>query len=1611
MLVAESEKVNCVTKILHLLFALIISINVNAQLHADFTANRVEGCSPLIVQFGDLSTGGAIGWLWNLGNGVTSTKQNPSVVYITPGTYTVTLYIKSATGEDSITKTDYITVLEKPDVNFNATPTEGCVPLDVTFTDQSTPGPGTITNWLWDFGDGNTSTEQNPVHKYNLVDSFDVTLEVTNSLGCRQLLNKQSYIKLNGFVNAGFSYTYNSACTAPVTISFNNTSQSNSPLTYQWDFGDGSAISTDQNPKHTYLTTGSFNVKLVATNENGCTSTFTEVISIGKSNTNFTFSGACLNTPIIFMDSSSPTPLKEQWNFGDGTSDTGTIASHTYTTKGTYVVSLNTDFGGCSGSAQKTITISDNPIADFDVTGKRYTCIYPATIQFVNKSTNAKTYQWIFSNGVTSQDENPIFTYDKPGSFNVTLIAFNANGCADTLVKNDFIQIGPPQIRSIQNLPFEGCAPQTLTLAPVIDPDTLITSYTWNFGDGSTSSSPIPTHTYNAGVYDVTLIVTKAEGCADTLLIPQAVSLANRPQASFIATPRNACASTAIQFTDSSEGNITEWKWTFGDGSFSASPGPAHLYKDTGYFNVKLIVGAYQCYDTLQLKNYVHIDGPIAKFTSVSQCGTPFIYQFNDASIAATSWLWNFGDGNTSTTESPSYTYKSTGKYTVSLTVSNGGICSSTDSTFINVIQENPLIQYKFLSSNSCMYDSVRFNLTNYNPTNILSYQWNFGDGVTTRFNPADSIVYHPYSNTGYYTPIVIMRDVNNCFDTVNNNLQIKVSGPTAAFTNKPGDCLYSSVNFTDRSAAEPGNSLIKWIWRYGDGTKPDTLTGGPFNHTYNITGTFNVLLKVVDNNNCYDTATYNGLEITRPVAAFVADDTLRCSQNDIQFIDSSQGLSLKYLWDFGDGNFSNTPSPLHSYTYDSVYDVKLTIQDKYGCIDSLIKSKYITITDPVADFSLNDSGFFCPPGLLIPVNKTAQSYKSILWDFGDGNTSQEVAPQHYYTQAGTFIVKLIVYGYGSCSDTMSKKIVVNGPEAIFTYSPFSGCDTLAVRFSAKGKNSIKYTWDFGNGVTQPTIDTFANYTYTATGKYLPKLVIEDSSGCRVAIINYDTITVATAKANFTATRVPGVCDSSLFDFTDVSGVLYDTINTYRWQFGDGDSSSLSNPKHYYNKAGQYDASLYIITKIGCQSSYQLPVNVLIDSTPAVFAVIPDSACVNGNIQLSAGVVNDSASNYTWVWDFGDGHYANTNNDTYAYSNPGIYNISVSATTAVGCVDTIEQKLVINPSPQTDAGADIVICREQSANLQASGADTYLWTSNPTLSCLSCANPSVFPLTNTTFYVTGSNTFGCKTSDSITVQVKQPANLSVYAPDTTCIGTKIQLKASGAELYKWSPSNLVTNSTDSVTTSTPLSSLTYTVIGTDTKGCFSDTASVFVTVFPIPVIQLKDSVADIEVGSSFQLSATGSPDVTKWLWTPAANISCINCANPVVTPKQTTIYTVNASNAAGCYTERSVTVTVWCNKDKNLFIPNTFSPNGDGMNDYFYPRGKGLMTIKSLRIFNRLGAIVFEHTNFLANQQSYGWDGTYKGKILQPDVYIYVAEIVCENGQVLMSKGNITLLR
>lgn len=1582
--------------------------SARAQLQANFTAAQVSGCSPLVVNFQDQSAGNPNFWKWDLGNNTISYLQNPIATYFNPGTYAVKLIVKNtANAIDSIVKSQYITIYESPTVNFNVSNTTGCYPLNVQFSDNSSAGSGSISNWLWDFSDGTTSTSQNPNHTYNNAGTFTISLRVTNSKGCSKFLSKPSFVNISSGVTADFSYSLSSVCQPPTTVSFINQSTGSGVLTYQWTFGNGNT-SLAVDPSQTYTTAGTYTVKLIAKSSMGCSDTITKQnVVIGGGQANFSASTfGCAGKPISLSNTSFPTSISSTWKFSDGTSSIQSNPSKIFAAPGTYSIKLINDFGGCVDSITKTITILGKPTAAFS-SASNVGCTTPHSVSFTNNSGNVISYLWNFGDGKTSTDNNPTHIYTSNGNYSVTLIVTNAGGCIDSLTKTSFVKIVPVKIDSISNLNVKGCLPLSINPIPHFNATQIISSYSWNFGDGGISIQSNPIYTYNSeGKFDVKLIIQTNYGCRDTLTLLESVWAGVKPTAEFGASPKISCANDPIRFSDSTTGGSSyEWLWHFGDGVTSRNQNPTNYYQDTGWFKVELKVWNYGCLDSLIKPNFIYINPPVAKFKYYKTCENRLSVRFENKSINGLNPVWDFGDGTTSNEVNPVHVFPKSGYYNVTLSISNN-TCVDGLTYIVRVIEEKGSLN--IADTVSCRLSRVNFNITNVDLDHIDSITWFFqelgGYSIPIKVKNANMA----YGEAGLYNPAVIIKDSLGCIDTIKSIYPLRIYGPTAKFkTLKEGACLNEIVQFTDESLNDGVHSITNWQWNFGD-NQTITYTSALSSHSYQSTGTYNIALKITDSFGCTDSI--NKLQIitvTQPSAAFNVTDSIMCPNTTINFNNTSSGLNLQYFWNFGEGTISTQENPSHSFSQQGDYSVRMKVTDKYSCYDSTVLN-YIRVYDPKANFQMSDSFSTCPP-LLVSFTNTSTNYKEIKWDFGDGSFSHNAAPSKSFNYPGIYKVKLIVISNGGCIDTLTKTITVNGPTGSFTYNPLQECNNAIVQFQSVTQNTVKYIWDFNDGNVNQNASGTASHFYNTAGIYLPKIILEDASGCKVPIVGTDTIKINSIETHIKAVNTI-LCDSGFVSFAD-SSLSNSIISNYKWNFGDGATSTQKNPIHYYNVSGQYNIQLITYTESGCSDTALIQNLVSVSKAPIVNIIGGTNVCESAITQFSGVVLNNVQTN--WEWDFGNGQTANQQNpQAQLYNQPGTYIIQTKATNNLGCTTIFNKQIIVHAKPIVDAGVDSVICRFSNLQLSATGASSYTWESNNLLSCTTCPNPTVSPDSLTVFRVTGKSIFGCVNNDSITIRVKQPFKLRVNKNDTLCIGETMNLKASGAEKYQWSPSIWIDNVNSASPKAKPDSSILYRVIGKDDRNCFQDTGFVAIKVYPKSKIKVElGNINTVNIGSNIKLSTTSSADVTEWRWSPPRWLSCNNCAEPIATPKETITYSVIASNPGGCVSDREeVTLNVICN-GANVFIPNTFSPNNDGNNDLFYPRGKGVFSIKNLKIINRWGEVVFEKFNFNPNDANAGWDGTYKGQKLQSDVFVYIADVVCDNNIHFPLKGNLTLIR
>jgi len=319
------------------------------------------------------------------------------------------------------------------------------------------------------------------------------------------------------------------------------------------------------------------------------------------------------------------------------------------------------------------------------------------------------------------------------------------------------------------------------------------------------------------------------------------------------------------------------------------------------------------------------------------------------------------------------------------------------------------------------------------------------------------------------------------------------------------------------------------------------------------------------------------------------------------------------------------------------------------------------------------------------------------------------------------------------------------------------------------------------------------------------------------------------------------------------------------------------------------------------------------------------------------------------------------------------------------------------------------VCLGNSIQLLATGASDYYWSPATALSCTNCSSPLSTPVNDIKYTVRGVSALGCEAFDSVKLTIVRPFQMNISPNDTLCIGESANLNAAGAYAYIWSPAQGLNNANISNPVATPNATTLYRVIGYDGKNCFTDTNFVKITVGPKPTVNLGADL-NLSTGTITNLHAvTQNGPITSWSWAPSTGLSCTNCPSPVLRVTDNISYVVTVVNNYGCMASDNISIFTFC-QNSQVFIPNAFTPDGDGLNDILMVRGTGIF-VKSFRIFNRWGELVFEKQNFNPNDKKYGWDGKVKGVPATPDVFVYTAEVICDNGVNYTYKGNSTLLK
>lgn len=1369
-----------VKHIIYITFLIALSFKHYSQ---TITATPSVGCSPLVgVQFTGLTGAGSIQWAF--GDGTFSNINNPTHTFSSPGNFVAT-YSAVVSGSP-VTQTLSIKVYGKPTPNFTLNISKGCIPLPVTFTDQSVNSGGTLTpQWQWSFGDGGVSNVQNPIYVYTIPGTFNVTLIYKDGHGCDSSITKTALIKVSDKPTVVITNTPTSinACSAPFTATFSgssstsNSTTGSTALTYSWNL-NGVPSTAVNPPPITFTTTGSFPITLTCTDNNSCSDTKTVTVNVSNPAVKALVKNfACYNKQFSVRDTSASTVT--QWNFGDGTPVQSvfppTTFNHVYSTTGTFTITATTFLGSCFSTKTFTVNV-EKATANFTAVPP-FSCSSPLTVSYTNSSTGASSYLWSFAGStVTSTLSNPTHTFTQ-GSLNpftiyqplpltATLIAISPGGCRDSIIKT-LDTLHRPTAFFFTDV-IQGCNPLTVNFTDSSKSTTPIVNYTWNFGDGSpvnsSASNTNVTHTYTVpGVYYPTLIIQNTLGCRDTSF-KWPIHVSTPPHTSFSFSPSVVCPYEPVSIT-----NLTP---------LADSVNHWHLTSDASYF---------------------------------SHC---------------------ISDAN------PSWQYTHTGNHPLTLSAYSFG-CQHDTTLPTQVLVKGPIVSGRFFTRCDSVF-KVKFDLL---LQDAAFAEISYGDGQRdTVLAAGPHTVFHTYAATGDYDAVIKGENsATGCLPSI-DSLKVRVREIKSVITSPTVTCAGVSTSYNATGSQDvDGVCGVGYIWFFGN--QPPVITDNSSTSFALGAGTQSISLVVKDVNGCRDTSNTT-IFVSSVTTNATLSNTIGCvpsfSLTGTQSATSNTTIT-GYSWNFGDGSPSvNTPNASHVYTTANppftIYNISLTVTNINGCSDT--KTFPVTMNAPFPP-NINATPFQLCAGKTVSLSTNATGVNTYTWNYGDGSLVQVTTSMnvtHPYVSGGNYSVTLISADGAGCKATSVPYVieVQNYPNAIISYTnqnnptKQNACAGSTVLFSDNSINT--YTpqtrhWDFNDG-SVTTAASLVGHAYTTAGIYTVTLVNCTPFGCCDTI--NQNIKVFSAIADFNLDKI-NICKGEAINFT-----IKDTINVlaWGWDFGDGvvyNSTSQSPISHTYNyhpPGGSTFASLtYYTSDSACIYSVPKPINIYQvvagfnrnNELPSSVSLSDTAHCLGTTDMFS----NVSLNANTASWNFGDGSTSSANSPSHTYSSAGTYTVSLSITDNVhNCKDTLKKVMQIFPIPLLSlSGRDT--CQNKPTQLLATGGTTYTWSPSVDLNNANISNPVATLNSTTLFSVTTNDNFGCVGTNTLLVTIQEPP-IPISWDTSIVIGQTATLPgyAGAGFSYTWTPGDYL----DCLTCPTPVASptveYTYSVTVKDSHGCF-----------------------------------------------------------------------------------------------------------------------------------------------------------------------------------------------
>ena len=1439
-------------------------------------------------------------------------------------------------------------------------------------------------------------------------------------------------------------------------------------MVYTWNFGDGSIISSPDTCI-IYNDEGNYIVTLTATNSCGSDTKTETIMVLGSPTAAVLFSDsetggqdtvACVPYSVHFSNQSINGTAYQWQIFKNDSLILDSIAAFalpldfTFDMAGSYKVVMTTG-SECGNVVWEQLFIIEEPPV-ISLNPAPIACdslLYKPSVDYGSGSIDS--YTWVFEGGnpPVSNDSLPTdILFNTLGAHQVTLVAENFCG-VDTSSTTITIQTLEPVI--VEDISSPICNNEANTFLIASPPGGIwsgagITDSITGAVDFSSIMGGIHTYTYT--ILEGT--TCEASGTLDVEIID--IGTVEAGQNALVCEDENS-----IQLTGS-DNNTGIWSGTAVDAQGLVNISALDTGLHTFIYTIEHI--EFNCSQTDSLLLSV-LALPQIAFSADTACVNTET-QFVNETTAADTYLWDFGT-NISMNENPVYTFNTTGDFPVTLTAfTEGNICENTLEQIIHVSEPPALAAIQAVYQDSCAPLSIVLN--NNSLGENLSYNWYDGDQlINQEQGPINMILPSARTDTTYFFRLEVS---NTCGIKEDLDSILVAPLPVSFFgLNQNNYCSGETVELVNISYGDP----ISYFWDFGDSSIPNSTEATPPPIIYTVDSTTVRTISLLTSNECgSDTLSYDilihpidiqaffntpddnvcvgdsicltnfstfgadiiydfgdgntttdanpchqyetaGIYEIKLIATACGTDTITktitvhpapeldfiapsvCLNTPINIINNSVN-AVQYSWDFGDNNTSTATLPNHVYDSIGLYTISLIAASENGCSSTL--SQPIEVLGlPEARFDVVDS--LCAGMPIVFTNNSINS-TTCEWHFGDEQTATDCNPTHLYSNNDAIhIVTLIVSNDAACLDSIAQMVYTRAtPIPAFEF-PENLCNPALIPLTNLSQGADSYEWTFSNGATSTAINP--EVFFNTDGTFTASLLATNDGLCSASIEQEITIH-AYPEAIFTPST-PSICANDELTFNNQST---GDIITQQWEIGppDGIVSFDESPTFILHQGGDFVVELIVNTEF-CADTTQQAIEVF-DALEASTET-HDLVCFEEATGAIAVTMDTGSPPFQYDWSNGE-------------ATPGISELSEGQYT-LNITDNNSCRLMLNfdinqPPPITAiiVEQNLVSCfggNDGSILIQAAGGTAdyqYNWATGTTGA--SIAN---LPAGDYEFTITDAN--GCTITNTLPIGQNAPIEIVDSIIDISCFGYgdgEIYISAieGGSPLYNLTLEGPV-NYQQVNRRFGELLAGHYELTLEDAEGCVQTYSYDIEEPDPIFINIIQEDTT-IALGEYVDLTSNFNAVNPIFVWNPEKGLDCQNCFNPQTRPFRDVTYEVTMIDENGCVVSDKVSIKVDLVKD--VFVPDAFTPNGDGHNDVFRIRSiaKSILNIQEFTVVDRWGQLFFQAKDYPLNDIAGEWNGTGKdGNKASPGVYVWYAIINYVDGTTETLKGDITLIR